>query len=528
MGLDKVHEGTAHIFTDNFFGKLNAVTNALDNVQARRYIDMRCVSNKVPLIESGTLGPKGHVQVVIPYKTESYSSQNDPEDNLNIPICTLKMFPEETVHCVEWSRDKFGKLFTQAPKTLLMVLGKTAAPVTAQEISALKEAIRFLKHRPASFADCVRYARNKFQKYFVNDVRQLLFTYPLEFKTKDGTLFWSLPKRPPKELQFDPKDPLHAEFVTSMACLLANVWNVKEPEKARKAETRLKIAEEAASVKVNEFKPSEKKAKAISEEVSKEDNKEESKEETKGEELKFDPNDVNVLVSQWKELTAKLPKKEGGGEIVKPEEFEKDVDSNHHIDFLHAMANLRARNYKLEEMSWINVKLKAGRIIPALATTTACIAGLQTIELIKTLKKADTSLHRNAFLNLALPLLSLSEPGPPPVTELRPGLKVTLWDIWEVRSKNGKDITLKELLETLEQTYKLQPRDVLKGAKSIYFYAIMSAESKKSENEAVLGTRLVDLLGVKDAEYADLNVTFARDSKGEVLYGTPPVRVYFS
>lgn len=40
------------------------------------------------------------------------------------------------------------------------------------------------------------------------------------------------------------------------------------------------------------------------------------------------------------------------------------------------MSNCRAFNYKLEPMEWITVKLKAGRIIPALATTTASIAGL--------------------------------------------------------------------------------------------------------------------------------------------------------
>lgn len=30
-------------------------------------------------------------------------------------------------------------------------------------------------------------------------------------------------------------------------------------------------------------------------------------------------------------------------------------------------------------MDWINTKLKAGRITPALSTTTSCIAALQTI-----------------------------------------------------------------------------------------------------------------------------------------------------
>ena len=43
------------------------------------------------------------------------------------------------------------------------------------------------------------------------------------------------------------------------------------------------------------------------------------------------------------------------------------------------MANLRAENYKLDEMDWITTKLKAGRIVPALSTTTTCVAGLQTL-----------------------------------------------------------------------------------------------------------------------------------------------------
>jgi molybdopterin/thiamine biosynthesis adenylyltransferase len=76
--LDKVHDASAHIFTDKFFENLTLVANALDNVKARRYVDMRCVTAKTPLLESGTLGPKGHVQVIVPYKTESYGSQEDP------------------------------------------------------------------------------------------------------------------------------------------------------------------------------------------------------------------------------------------------------------------------------------------------------------------------------------------------------------------------------------------------------------------------------------------------------------------
>jgi hypothetical protein len=42
------------------------------------------------------------------------------------------MFPEETLHCVEWARDLFGQLFSQAPKSALKILevGEKANPTS--------------------------------------------------------------------------------------------------------------------------------------------------------------------------------------------------------------------------------------------------------------------------------------------------------------------------------------------------------------------------------------------------------------
>lgn len=171
--LDKVCEATAHIFTDRFFETTTVVTNALDNVQARKYIDARCVTAKTPLLESGTLGPKGHVQVILPYKTESYGSQNDPEDNNEIPHCTLKMFPEETLHCIEWARDKFGRLYTQMPTSAIKILdqGTNINPTSTQDIVSLKEGLKLLRKRPKNFMDCVEYARLRFEKLFNHDIK---------------------------------------------------------------------------------------------------------------------------------------------------------------------------------------------------------------------------------------------------------------------------------------------------------------------------------------------------------------------
>ncbi len=55
----------------------------------------KCFCSRKPLLEPGTLGPKGHVQVISPYQTETYGSQADPDEETEIPFCTLRMFPEE-------------------------------------------------------------------------------------------------------------------------------------------------------------------------------------------------------------------------------------------------------------------------------------------------------------------------------------------------------------------------------------------------------------------------------------------------
>ena len=41
-----------------------------------------------------------------------------------IPVCTLKMFPEETVHCVEWALSEFKELFEDSPLILSNELTK--------------------------------------------------------------------------------------------------------------------------------------------------------------------------------------------------------------------------------------------------------------------------------------------------------------------------------------------------------------------------------------------------------------------
>ena len=73
---------------------------AIVTVTAGMYMDRRCVYYSKSLLESGTLGTKGNVQVVIPHVTESYSSSQDPPEK-SIPICTLKNFPNAIEHTLQ-------------------------------------------------------------------------------------------------------------------------------------------------------------------------------------------------------------------------------------------------------------------------------------------------------------------------------------------------------------------------------------------------------------------------------------------
>lgn len=64
---NRVGVETENVYDDEFFDKLDGVANALDNIDARIYMDRRCVYYRRMLIDSGTLGTLGNVQVSFIY-----------------------------------------------------------------------------------------------------------------------------------------------------------------------------------------------------------------------------------------------------------------------------------------------------------------------------------------------------------------------------------------------------------------------------------------------------------------------------
>merc|ERR1712038_1272019 len=107
-----------------------------------------------------------------------------------------------------------GAMFSRLPASTISILdqGTKINPVSTQDIGALKEGLKMLRKKPKNFMDCVEYSRMRFEKLFNHAVKQLLHVYPLDAKTKDGNLFWSLPRRLPVPIDFDKESMLHCTF----------------------------------------------------------------------------------------------------------------------------------------------------------------------------------------------------------------------------------------------------------------------------------------------------------------------------
>ncbi|KAL3242444.1 hypothetical protein MRX96_047742, partial [Rhipicephalus microplus] len=144
-----------------------------------------------------------------------------------------------------------------------------------------------------------------------------------------------------------------------------------------------------------------------------------------------------------RELLEELPDRDELQEMhIETLDFEKNDDSNFHMDFIVAASNLRAANYDIQPADRLKSKLIAGKIIPTIGTTTSLVAGLACLELYKLVQGHEKlELYKNGFVNLALPFFGFSEPVAPEKKTFR-DQEFTLWTSIDVQG----EITLEEFV----------------------------------------------------------------------------------
>lgn len=406
-------------FVDKYTSQVTGVINALDNIEARRYMDQECFNKQMPLFESGTTGTKGNTQVVIPYLTETYSNSADPPQEKSFPICTIKSFPNEITHTIHWAMDYF-EIFNRGPKNVNKWIKDSSVfdnGTSVENNQGKEDVFNFLiKFNIKSFTDCVHCAIIMFYEKYKHQIEQLLKTYPEDYKTEDSIIFWSNGKRMPKPFdKFDSNNSYHLNYIEATSRLIAQVYQLDE------------------QVERDEIKSIADKYEYIN---------------------TFNKN-VDIVLpdnSSFKNI------------VLKPEEFDKD--NIIHVKFITASSNLRAINYGIPPVSFQETKGIAGRIIPAIATTTSVVSGLIVLELFKYIINSSEDKiekYRSTYINLADTTLVYSEPIAAGTT-LVGGQEVNIWTKFEFTH----DITIQKFKEYYENMFKTEISMITYGTTILY------------------------------------------------------------
>jgi len=415
----KVWSETEDRFDDAFWDTLDLCWNALDNVHARKYTDNKCLLHSKPLLESGTQGTKCNSEVIIPYKTKSYNDGEEQETE-GIPMCTLQNFPYIPEHCIEWARAAFNK-FESLPKLYntfmedtdkFMEQINTAQGEERYEIAKTME--RFIAVDAKNlYAECIRLSFDEFVLQHVTRIKNLIHLFPEDEKIKDkesGKVsdFWTGHKKFPQVPKFDLNEQAVLEYMYASSQLWAFALCIPKESQPQSIEAFKKLAE-ACKLTVPEWKPPVGLKIDVDENGGDDDGGDDDADNKEDEEAKeAKEKEIEAVVEKLKTL-----KKEQLLQKMQETDFEKDDDTNFHIDFITAVANTRARNYRIRESSRHQCKIIAGKIIPALATTTAMICGLMELEFYKLklgLEYVQQDSFYNANINLAVAQFQFFQP----------------------------------------------------------------------------------------------------------------------
>ncbi|KAI9360431.1 hypothetical protein DFJ73DRAFT_815711 [Zopfochytrium polystomum] len=156
------------VYDVEWFRRFDIVLNALDNIAARRHVNMMCLAAGVPLVESGTAGYNG--QVTVHHKnTRCYDCEPKPTPK-TFPVCTIRSTPSTPIHCIVWAKNYllpqlFGKDEEEGPI-------ESGESEDTEEIAKLKKEALILKSLRESLPKQSG-PRDVFEQVFTRDIERI-------------------------------------------------------------------------------------------------------------------------------------------------------------------------------------------------------------------------------------------------------------------------------------------------------------------------------------------------------------------
>jgi len=157
-------------FTVQWFKGFNLVFNALDNLEARRHVNKMCLTADTPLIESGTTGFNGQVQVIKKGVTACYDC-TPKETPKSFPVCTIRSTPSQPIHCIVWGKSYLlNEIFGASEDE--SAFDNTEDRDNAEEIAELKRESEELRKIRESVGTS-EFPKMLFDKVFNKDIARL-------------------------------------------------------------------------------------------------------------------------------------------------------------------------------------------------------------------------------------------------------------------------------------------------------------------------------------------------------------------
>ncbi|KRY45701.1 Protein HIRA [Trichinella britovi] len=390
-------------FNVNYFKKFTAVLNCLDNIEARSYVNRMCLICHLPLIDGGSLGRKGQVDVIIRNITECFDCHKHSPSH-DYPSCTIRNTPTEPAHCVIWAQHLFNQLFGEvnsdqdvSPESLVTGEEFEATPQVQPltNIISLQDLAKNHNYDPEVII----------KKLFVNDIEYLRTMEKL----------WE-GRQPPTPLnlrwfRIGLDESLQGTEQKDWESRDQNVWTLKEC---------FKVAVSCLAV---------------------------LKERAKNAPLIWQKDDPVC------------------------------------VDFVTAFTNFRCHVFNIEKIPRFEAETIAGRVVPAIVSTNAVVAGLMVLKLYAVLER-----RKDFYGSVAIS----SQEGMPRVLSIAPSTEVTGCEycvaVKEVEvSLNVSTFTVENLGKIAKELSVMKPEIMLEVASPrllfAHDYKLSAEEGKKTLSE---------------------------------------------